>query len=143
MKNFENLSKENMVEKQEDYENLWKDLLRLFGTETARENFVELCAGYYKFLVKVKEQGFVDKKIAFKSEKGRAGLHNKIMETIYALMNQVKIDPKKEKKFRILAQRENVAKMIEDVFGYHSPKEKEKMESMSELGIFREGDFDE
>lgn len=121
----------------------WDELLELFGTDEARERFETLCKRYYGFLVKRKVAAQAEDVRAAKiSDESQAHIHNKIMSAIYALLAQAKLTPEERKKFDALADRKRAAEMISDIFGPHSPAQKEKLERMTPLGKFRK-DFDE
>lgn len=114
---------------------LWEELLGLFGTDEARERFKDLSGKYYEYLMKIGKAK--DVKSIEVYELGRRNIHQKIMETVFKLMTQASVEPEQKNKLRVLSNRDRVEKMIQDVFGPHSPAEKEKMEHMTELGRFR------
>lgn len=118
---------------------LWNEILGLFGADEARERFENLCGKYREWLVKNRVRAGMQ--TIEVTEKGRADIHNKIMDTIYRLMNQADLTPEQRKKFRCLSDRKRVAEMIDDALGPYSPAEKEKIERMTPLGRFRKGDF--
>ncbi|MCG2694208.1 hypothetical protein L6259_03005 [Candidatus Parcubacteria bacterium] len=114
----------------------------MFGTEDAKEKFIDLCRRYYAYLVKAKAMAGMNERTVEVSESSRAGIHNQIMTTIYSLMTQSKLSQEKKEKLNLLANRHRVAEMIDDVFGPQSPAEKEKTSKMTEAGRFRKGEFD-
>lgn len=139
---FEPIFEDEKEDQEPNTLELWRELLELFGTDEARENFENLCRRYYGYLVKTRAmENMADEKSAEISDLSRARIHNQIMTTIYSLMSQSKIDPEQRSRFKSLANRKNVAKMIDDVFGIYTPAEKEKFEKMTESGRFRKGIF--
>lgn len=60
----------------------FNNLLNLFGTETAKNNFIELCKSYY--YERVRQEALDEAgQTAFNSK--RAEIHNQIMEIIHKL----------------------------------------------------------
>ncbi|PIR66843.1 MAG: hypothetical protein COU51_01715 [Parcubacteria group bacterium CG10_big_fil_rev_8_21_14_0_10_36_14] len=139
MKKF---SQEKNIEKGPSSTELWDEVLSLFGTDEAKEKFIDLCRRYYSFLVKAKAMAGMGEQSVQVSETSRANIHNKIMTTVYSLMTQTKLSPERKKKLNTLSNRRKVAEMIDDVFGPQSPAEKEKTSKMTQMGRFRKGDFD-
>jgi hypothetical protein len=92
-------------------------LLSLFGTETARDRFIETCRNYVAERRKDSGSGrteYLGAKQKYSPPK-RANFHNAIMDTLKRLATQTKkIDPVTEKILREVASREDMAAIAMD-----------------------------
>ncbi|HEB01443.1 MAG TPA: hypothetical protein ENI16_00405 [Candidatus Portnoybacteria bacterium] len=109
-------------------------ILEMFGTEKARENFLDLLEKYRQ---KYLEQKLSSPRAYTESEKGRAALHNQVMETFQRLSLTAQPNSEEEKILRELADRERTHEVIRDYFEVS----REKPE-MTKLGKMRLGKFE-
>lgn len=94
---------------------LIEDLLSLFGTEQARENFLSSCKQYRKSLWRRKQEEITEKflKRAESEESSEARIHNEIMDIIARLSSETD-DQQATHIFSELGDRHKVAQAILD-----------------------------
>jgi len=94
--------------------NYWEKfqcILNMFGTDQARENFLDLCRRYKEAYLKQQSSNIVQKKI---EETGRAGLHIEIMEILQKLSLHTKPGSEEEKILLSLASHQETHNMIKN-----------------------------
>ncbi len=118
-------------------QNYWtmNKVLEMFGTEQAKQNFLDACEQYYE---KLNAQKLSSIRGYSESEKGRAALHNKIMETLQKLSLAQKSNAENEKILFSLADRNKAEEMIKD---YIEVKSSLKHPKLTKLGQMRLGKF--
>ena len=105
-------------------------LLGLFGTDKARENFLETCKKYLSARIAHETQintseaeNYRPKKITY-SPPQRASLHNAIMDTISRLATETKNpSPEQSAVLSDFYSREDIAKSIKSYFAHESSQE--------------------
>lgn len=97
-------------------------VLKMFGTEQARQNFIKKCQEYYAIRTKTQARANVENyrkgpKVDYSPPK-RAEVHNAIMDTIKRLANAKKWGPLQEKVLNEMSDREVVAQIIHDYLSH-------------------------
>lgn len=135
MKNFERMSPENIPESAERLtgKEKFEIILKLFGTNTARAAFIEVCKKYVALrltsLADDHGENYVPRGGRVYSPPQRAKIHNQIMDTLQHLALQ-KLAPLQEKVLREMASREAAGQIIKDwVSANDHPEEEEEGES--------------
>lgn len=107
-------------------------VLKMFGSEKAKENFLSLIDRYYEAMSKQKQSSLAVKSIA---ETERSNIHNELMEIIQALAVHAKEGSEEEKILREFADRHKLIEAIDDwIFG----RSERKRKSVTKAGRFRE-----
>jgi hypothetical protein len=92
-------------------------VLKLFGTEKARDSFIELCKEYASLRIAnsadAAGENYMPRQKRTYSPPRRANLHNRIMETLKALSLQ-RLDPLPEKVLFEMASRETAGKIVKE-----------------------------
>lgn len=130
------IEKEKVEEQREENHQMMKKILDMFGTEKARNIFLEALEQYHE---KYRDQKFSSISGQLESEKGRAALHNQIMETFQRLSLIAELNSEEEEILRQLADRETTHQVIEDYLSV----EQEGHSKMTKLGKMRLGKFEE
>lgn len=128
----------SFIEKEMEHWHDFKRILDIFGTDEARENFKEKCLEYYVTL-----QEGQKRRLAHESgvtaiqnyDSARARLHNEIMETLQRLSLHLPSSSPRKELLRRYANRDDMAELILDYFGYSPPPKK----IGTRLGRIREG----
>lgn len=109
-------------------------VLEMFGTDAARDRFLDLAEHHYKATRFQSFSGITG--IITGEEKERATYHNAIMETLQRLSMSPKLTPEQQNILLFLSEREKVKEMIYD---YYNAKPKE----VSRIGMMRKGMFED
>lgn len=114
------------------------EVLKMFGTEDSKDNFLDLIEQYYQSYraQKISDTTGVIQEL----ETQRASLHNKIMLIIQRLSLSPKITEEQQIVLTILANRNKVNSMVSD---YLDVKLHLKHPKITKLGRMREGYFDD
>jgi len=97
----------------------FEQILALFGTDTARENFVETCRNYIDTRQRAVRESYAPqesvRRRAISSSPKQAVIHNKIMDTITRLANQAEnVSPLQRKILIEMHDRDTTAEIIRE-----------------------------
>lgn len=104
---------------------MWQVILDMFGTEKAKDDFIDLCKKYKNRYCKRKftdisgvEDYVHGRKNVIKewtdTERGQSGLHQEILEILQKLSMHAKPNSKEEKVLRFLSDRHNIHDLIDE-----------------------------
>lgn len=113
------------------------EILEMFGTEEARQRFLDTARAYY---LSYRAQRLSKLAGAIQeAERARANLHNRVIDTLQRLSLSPQINPEQESLLRSLADRDVVNEMINDYFDveieFRHPR-------ITKLGRMRKGHFE-
>jgi len=130
-----NLSETEEAEQRARNYQTMQQLLAMFGTEKARQNFLNLCEEYHD---KLREQKLSSVKGYSEKEKGRDHCHNEIMRTLQKLSLAQKPGTKAEHFLFELSDREKISQIISD---YLKVSTSFKHPRLTKTGRWRLGEF--
>lgn len=112
-------------------------VLKLFGTQKARDTFVGICEEYAALRIansaEIAGENYEPRQRRTYSPPRRANLHNRIMETLKQLSLQ-KLDPLSEKVLFEMASRETAGKIIKEWELANEHEEDEEDEAVRRRG---------
>lgn len=128
------LETEEVEQRAQNYQTM-QQLLAMFGTEKARQNFLDLCQEYHD---KLREQKLSSIKGYSEREKGRDRCHNEIMRTLQTLSLAQKPGTKAEHFLFEFSDREKISQIIND---YLKVSTSFKHPRLTKTGRWRLGEF--
>lgn len=128
------LETEEAEQREQNYQ-IMQQLLATFGTEKARQNFLDLCREYHN---KLREQKLSSVKGYSEKEKGRDSCHNEIMRTLQKLSLAQKPGTEAEHFLFELSDREKISQIIND---YLKVSTSFKHPRLTKTGRWRLGEF--
>lgn len=104
---------------------MWQEILDMFGTEKAKNDFIDLCKKYKNAYCSQKYEDLTGGEDYFHGQKNvlnemkikkiqRAGLHQEIQTILQKLSMHAKPNSKQEKILRFLSDRDNMHDLIDE-----------------------------